>query len=85
MPMETQSSDENFEFKIFQVQLLLLSTIHKMERAKLLENPEKNDSGADVGPRSASEKLTRKFGSDRRDSESSTDIDRQNQRPRHEL
>ena len=46
--------------------------------------PRKNISGPDVGPRSASEELGRMLGSKRRDPESSTHTDRQNQRLRHE-
>ena len=45
---------------------------------------EQKTSWPDVGPRSAWEKLSQMFHSKRRDSESSTDIDRQNQRLRHE-
>ena len=62
-----------------------MGTFLKTESSNLLENPEKNDSGADVGPRLASEKLRRMFGSKRRDSASSTNIDRRNRRLRHEL
>ena len=88
--METQSFREKFEVpkipvRIFQVQLAM-STILQTEGSKLLENPEKTQFwGPDVGPRLASEKLKRMVGSKRRDSESSTDIDRQNRRLRHEI
>ena len=54
-----------------------MSTVLKTEFSKRLVNPDESISGADVGPRSALEKLRRMFISKRRDSESSTDIDRQ--------
>ena len=53
-----------------------MSTIFQTESSKVLENPEKTISGADVGSTSASEKLRRMVSLKRRDSESSTDIDR---------
>ena len=53
-----------------------MSTILETESSELSEKPEKCNSGADVEPRSASEKLGRVFTSKRRDSESSTNIDR---------
>ena len=85
--METQRFHEKFE-KIpvtnIQVQLAMSTTI-EAESSKLFKNAGKNIYGANVGPRSASEKRRRMFSSKRRDSESSTDIDRQNQRPRHEF
>ena len=62
-----------------------MNTILQTESSKPLENSKKSNSGADVGPRSGSEKLERMFGSKRQDSESSTDIDRQKQRLRHEF
>ena len=56
-----------------------MRTFLKTESSKLLEKPEKKKSGADVGPRSASEELRRMFGSKRRDSESrQTSIDKTN-------
>ena len=57
----------------FQVQLPMGAFL-KMESSEPLEKPEKANSGADVGPRSASEKLGRIFGWKRRDSESSTGL-----------
>ena len=59
--------------------------LQKKGNSKLLENPEKNIYGADVGANIGSEKLRRMFISKRRDSGSSADIDRQNQRLRHEF
>ena len=60
---------------ILQAQLAM-GTFLKTGSSELLEKHEKNNSGADVGPRSASEKPRRMFGSKQRDSESSIDIDR---------
>ena len=67
--------------RIFQVQLAMGTFLWTGAFGKARTN----NYGVDVGPRSASGKLRRMFGSKRRDSESSTDIDRQNQRLRHEL
>ena len=60
-----------------------MSTILQTESFKLLEKPEKNKYGADIAPASASEELRQMFSPKRRDSESSTGIDRQNQRLRY--
>ena len=68
----------------FQVQLDMGAFLNT-ESSKLLAKPEKNNYGGDLGPRSASGRPTRMFGSKRRESESSTDIDRQNQLLRHEF
>ena len=71
--------------QIFLKVQLAMDTFDQAESSILLKNPENSKSGADVGPRSAWEKLMQMFGSKRRDSESSTDIDRPNQLLRHEF
>ena len=60
---------------------------HKSSKKKVSNfstPPPKKNSWADLGPRSA-EKTQPNVDSKRRDSESSTDIDGQNQRLRHEI
>ena len=73
-----------FRRQHWQVELAMSMILHT-EISKLLENPGKNYYGADVGPRSTSEKLRRMFSLKRRDYESSAGIDRQNQWLRHEF
>ena len=79
MPMERNVSMKSLISKIpviiFQVQLAMI-TIPRTESSKLLENAQKNNSGDDVGSRSASEFFRRMFSLKRLDSESSTEIDR---------
>ena len=65
---------------------LATSTILQTERSKHLENLKKKTT---MGPMLGQDRLKNNsrgmFGSKRRGSESSTDIDRQNQRLRHEF
>ena len=70
---ERGSPDRKFQFVQNPNQAL------QTESSKFFKTPIKNNSGADVGPRPASEKLRGMFSSKRIDAESSTDIDRQNQ------
>ena len=60
---------------------LAMSTNLRKKSFKLFKNPEKKHSWADLGPRKTQPNVCSK----RRDSESWTDIDRQNQRLRHEI
>ena len=90
MPMGKRSINKKFEFqkhppKIF-MKALPMGTFRK-KNPNFWKSPkkEKRKSGADVGRTSAPEKLRPILGSKQRNSESVTDIDRQNQRLRHEF
>ena len=64
---------------IFQVQLAMGKSL-QTESSNLNGKARTKQFWAEIGPRSASEFFRRMFGSKRRDSESSTDIYRQNRR-----
>ena len=89
MPMETQSFHKKFELQRYSPEnfrySLLWARFFKPKVPNFLGKHEENYFGADVRPRSASEKLRPMFSLKRRDSDCSTDIDRQNQRLRHEF
>ena len=82
MPMKRQSSDKKFGLQRYAPEFSgTACDEHEFQDGNFPsfpENPEKNNCGVDVRPRSASETLRRMFSSKRRDSESSIDIDRQN-------
>ena len=84
--METQCFQKSLNFKDTRQEIsvpLAMSTNLRKKSFKLFKNPEKNNSWADLGPRSAGKKLSQMFGPATR-FRVWTAIDGQNQRLRCE-